>query len=151
MRMLLGAAIGCVLVSGMCVAQQEKGNWRAANSSASDITGDVAFGGEKIVINFAPFALAQIRTLKPEEITALFNLDGPPNGTGNLFRVSIPPEKRFAHRNTICGSDETQWVVSYVSGHKLQLAFFSGASMPVLTPEAMANQPSLCGTFSYAR
>lgn len=150
-RRLLYAVFGCVLVGSVAGAAQERGDWRAASSSAKTITGDVGFSGEKIVINFSGFTIAQIRRLKPEEIGATFNAEADAAGSGNLYRLSIPPEKRFLHKNTLCGSEETQWVATYVMGKSLQLVFFSGASMPVLTPEAMANQTSLCGTFSYVR
>ncbi len=130
---------------------QDGGNWRAASTTAKGITGDIAFFGQKISLGFTAYTIAAIRPLKPEEVTAIFNGAGDPGGAGNLYRTSIPAEKRFLHKNTLCGSEETQWIVTYVAGHNLQLAFFSGAAMPVLTPEAMANTTDLCGTFSYVR
>jgi len=36
-------------------------------------------------------------------------------------------------------------------GQQLQVAFFSGASAPVLTVEALGKSTDLCGTFSYVR
>ena len=51
----------------------------------------------------------------------------------------------------MCGSDETQWMASSVQGKTLQLAFFSGATMPVLTAEAVGNSANVCGTFTYVR
>lgn len=133
------------------VQAQERGTWRALSSTARGVTGDVVLTDTKIILNFSGFTLAQIRELTPAEAAAAFNLDGTPDGTGNLYRTSIPAEKRFAHKNTLCGSEETQWVVSYLKGKSLQLAFFSGGQMPVLKPEALANTTSLCGTFSYVR
>ena len=124
---------------------------RAASTTAKGITGDVAFSDIKISLNFSSFTLAQIRTLTPAEAAAAFNAAPDTEGSGNLYRTSIPAEKRFLHKNTLCGSEETQWVATFVSGHSLQLAFFSGAAMPSLTPEALANTTSLCGTFSYIR
>ncbi len=140
-----------LLCSPCCALAQERGSWRASSSTARSITGDLAITDTKIVLNFSAFTLAQIRDLTPAEAAAPFNVDGTPTGTGNLYRTSIPAEKRFAHKNTLCGSEETQWVVSYVTGKTLQLAFFSGAQMPVLKPEALANTSSLCGTFTYVR
>ena len=148
---LLGVVLGCLLAGALPGAAQESGDWRAASTNARAITGDVVFAGEKIAINFSAYPIAQIRTLKPEEISAAFNADLNAGGNGNLFRLSIPAEKRFVHKNTLCGSDETQWVASYVNGHNLQLAFFSGAGMPLLTIDALGNSPNLCGTFSYVR
>ena len=42
-------------------------------------------------------------------------------------------------------------MVTYVDGKSLQLAFFSGTDMPVLTAEGLATATDLCGTFSYVR
>ncbi len=131
---------------------QDGGNWRAASTTARATTGDIALFNQKIALGFsAAYTLAEIRTLKPEEITALFSgVDGA-SGNGHLYRTSIPGDKRFLHKNTLCGSEETQWVVTFAQGKNLQVAFFSTADMPVLTPEAMANNTNLCGTFSYVR
>ena len=95
--------------------------------------------------------MAQIHDLQPAEITALFPIEGAVTGTGNLYRTSIPAGKTFLHHNTLCGSEETQWIATYVSGHTLQLALLSGPQMPVFTPDALANTTNLCGTFTYVR
>ena len=141
------AVFGCVLA----LAAQEQGAWRAASKTARGVTGDIGFSGEKISINFASFPVAQIRELQPAEIAALFASDGTAGGSGNLFRTSIPANKKFLSKNTLCGSEETQWIASYVAGKQLQLAFFSGASMPVFTAEAMGSSANLCGTYTYGR
>lgn len=148
---LLGVALVWGLTCCFSGAAQEKGNWRAASSTAKSITGDVAFSDERLSINYSGFPMAQIRTLKPDEMSAAFDATNGAGGSGNLYRVSIPASRKFLHHNTLCGSEDTQWVVTSVSGHTLQLAFFSGPQMPVLTPEAIANSTDLCGTFSYAR
>jgi hypothetical protein len=129
---------------------QEAGPWRAASTTAKSITGDIFFSPLKITINFTNFTIAQIRSLQSQEATALFNPDNPTGG-GNVFRVDIPADKRFLHKNTLCGSSDTQWIVTYAQGHDLQVAFFSGATPPVLTFDALNNAPSLCGVFSYIR
>ena len=144
---------GAVAVFGCClaVAAQEHGAWRALSKTARGVTGDVAFGGEKISINFSSFPVAQIRELQPTEIAAAFGVEAQAGGSGNLFRTSIPANKRFLNKNTLCGSEETQWVASYVAGKELQLAFFSGATMPVFTAESMGSSANLCGTYAYVR
>lgn len=148
MRVLFAALLAGCLTAGA----QEKGYWRAASSTAGSITGDVAFSAEKIAINFSSFTIAQIRTLQPGELSALFAADNIGSaGTGNLYRLSVPAKKVFLHKNTLCGSEETQWMATYVSGNTLHLAFFSGPKMPVLTPDAIANTTDLCGTFLYGR
>ena len=146
---LLGIFAGVLLVC--CAASaQEKGYWRAASNTARSITGDVSLSAEKIVINFSSFTIAPIRALQPAELSALFDAeDG--GGSGNLYRLNVPGSKRFTHKNTLCGSDDTQWMATYVAGHSLYLAFFSGPKPPELTLEALANSTDHCGTFIYQR
>ena len=146
-RLSVVAAFGCVLA----LTAQEQGGWRASSKTARGVTGDVAFGGEKISINFSSFTVAQIRELQPAEISAVFGGEAQAGASGNLFRTTIPASKKFLNKNTLCGSEETQWVASSVAGKELKLAFFSGAQMPVFTAEAMEGSQNLCGTYSYAR
>jgi hypothetical protein len=148
---LFCAILGSLLACCVPATAQEKGNWRAANSAAESITGDVAISGAKISINFSSFPIAQIRDLDPGEVSAAFDLDSGAGGGGSLYRLSIPASKKFLHRNSLCGAEDTQWMVAYVAGHSLRLAFFSGQKMPVFTPDAIANSTDLCGTFSYVR
>lgn len=89
--------------------------------------------------------------MTPAEAAAVFDADVNAGINGDLYRLSVPPDKRFLHHNTLCGSDETRWMATYISGRTLQVAFFSGEDMPVMTFEAMQNSPVLCGTFSYSR
>lgn len=149
-RLLLSAASAILLVFTCSAPAQEAGPWRAASTNAKSITGDVFFSPLKVTINFTNFTIAQIRSLQTQEATALFNPDNPTGG-GNIFRVDIPADKRFLHKNTLCGSDDTQWIVTYAQGRDLQVAFFSGATPPVLTVDALNNAPNLCGVFSYIR
>ena len=130
-------------------AAQEKGLWRAANKTAQSVTGDIGFSETKFSLNFTSYTIAQIREFTPAEISAAF--DGATGGSGNLFRVSIPFDKKFLHKNSICNGEETQWIATYVSGKSLQIEFFSGASMPEFTPEAFAKMTNLCGVYMYAR
>jgi len=65
--------------------------------------------------------------------------------------LSIAAGQRFLHKNSLCGSEQTEWMVTNVSGKSMQVAFLSGTNMPVFTPEAMQNSTDLCGTFSYER
>jgi hypothetical protein len=140
-----------VLACSLTAAAQEKGIWRAASSTAESITGDVALSEDKLSINFSGFTIAQIRALEPGELSAVFEAEGGAGGSGSLYRLRIPGDKRFLHKNTLCGSEDTQWMATYVAGHALHLAFFSGPKMPVFTPDAIANTTDLCGTFSYVK
>jgi hypothetical protein len=150
-KRLFCAILGFLLACCVLATAQEKGNWRASNSAAESITGDVAISDAKISINFSSFPIAQIRDLEPGEVSAAFDLDSSAGGGGSLYRLSIPASKKFLHRNSLCGAEDTQWMAAYVAGHSLRLAFFSGQKMPVFTPDAIANSTDLCGTFSYVR
>jgi hypothetical protein len=142
---------GLVLVCCLTAAAQDQGYWRAASSTAKSITGDVALSEEKISINLVSFTIARIRGLEKAEASALFDPDGTAAGSGSLYRLIVPGEKKFLHKNSLCGSDDTQWMVTYVSGRSLQLAFFSGAKPPVFTSDALANSTDMCGKFGYVR
>jgi hypothetical protein len=150
-RRILWAVAATMLACSLSAVAQERGIWRAASSTAQSITGDVALSEDKLSINFSGFTIAQIRALEPGELSAVFAAEGGAGGSGNLYRLSIPGDKKFLHKNTLCGSEETQWMATYVAGHSLHLAFFSGQKMPVFTPDAIANTTDLCGTFSYVR
>jgi hypothetical protein len=148
---LLCALIGLVLTCCMSTVAQEKGNWRASSSNAQTITGDVGLTDERISITFSGFPIARIRSLQPAELSAVFDVDSTAEGSGSLYRLSIPASKKFMHRNSLCGAENTQWMASYVSGRTLHLAFFSGPTMPVFTLDAISNSTDLCGVFSYVR
>lgn len=149
-RPLSVATFAAVFVFTLSAAGQENGPWRAASTNSRAITGDVIFSPLKFTINFTSFTIAQIRSLKTDEILALFNPDST-TGAGNIYRVDIPADKKFLHHNTLCGSESTQWIVTYAQGRDLHLALFSGATLPVLTVEALNDAPNLCGVFSYVR
>jgi hypothetical protein len=129
----------------------DQGYWRPASNTAHSITGDIAFTDAKITIGFNSYVIAQIRALRPAEAGAAFDADTNAPGNGNLYRTNIPAGKRFLHHNTLCGSDDTQWVATWVTGNTLQVAFFSGEKMPLLTLEALPNSTNLCGTYNYTR
>lgn len=143
--------IGMVLACSLSATAQEQGPWRATSSTAQSITGDVALSDTRIAINFSSFTIARIRELAPGEVSSVFDVDSNIGGRGNLYRLSIPATKKFLHHNTLCGSEDTQWMAAFVSGRLLHLAFFSGEKIPVFTPEAIANTTDLCGAFSYGR
>jgi hypothetical protein len=150
-KTLLSVMVGLVLVCCMTAAAQDKGYWRATSSTAKSITGDVALSDEKISINLVSFTIARIRGLEQAEARSLFDPDGTAAGSGSLYRLIVPGEKKFLHKNSLCGSDDTQWMVTYVSGRSLQVAFFSGAKPPVFTADALGNSTDLCGKFGYVK
>ena len=148
---LRGVVLGLVLVCCMMAAAQDQGYWRAASSTAKSITGDLALSDEKLSINLTSFTIARIRPLEQGEASALFDPDGTTKGSGSLYRLIVPSSKKFLHRNSLCGSDDTQWMVTYVAGRSLQLAFFSGQKPPVFTTDALADSTDLCGKFGYVK
>jgi hypothetical protein len=139
---------GAVLVCTVMGLAQEKGAWRAVSNTARSITGDVALGDERISINFVSFTMSRQRALSTPEISALFEAEG---GSGSLYRMDIPAAKQFVKKNSLCGGSDVQWMVTYVVGKELRIAFFSGGKPPVLTVENLLNTTDLCGTFAYAR
>lgn len=152
-KLLSALFLSAILCSTPAVAQitPDKGGWRASSKTAKSITGDIAFLNDKIAINFATFPLADIRTLAPAEISAVFDADASAGVTGELYRLSIPGNRKFLHSSTICGAEDTQWIATYVTGKTLQLAFFSGSAMPVFTLDAISNSSSVCGLYTYTR
>lgn len=150
-QLMLLAAMG--LLAACCVkgAAQDQGYWRAASSTAASITGDIAISKAKVQINFSSFPLAEIRRLNPTEVSAAFDADVHTGIEGTLYRLNIPANKQFLHRNTLCGEENTQWMATYVSGRTMQVAFFSGEAEPVFTFAAISNSAALCGAYTYAR
>src|SRR5258708_7791983 len=145
-RTIMPVAFAALLLCcSLSSAAQDKGYWRAVSSNANDITGDLSISDAKLAINLAGFPIAQIRPLKPAESTAVFDADPGAGGSGYLYRLNVPAAMRFLHHNTLCGSDDTQWMATYVQGRALHVAFFSGPDMPTMTPEALANSSDVCG------
>jgi hypothetical protein len=141
-----------VSVAGAARANaQDAGAWRAASSNATSITSDIAILKDKVSIDFLIYPLAPIRTLKPVEVSAVFDADVSAGISGMLYRMNIPGEQRFLHKNTLCGGEDTKWMATYVTGHTLNVAFFSGDDMPVFTFDAISKTTDLCGTFGYDR
>lgn len=139
-----------LLLSSTAVAQ-DHGYWKAMSTTARGITGDISLSDEKLTMYYSPIVIAEIRPLTPEESAAVFDLQPGQEGAGKLYRLNVPAKKTFLHKNTLCGAEDTQWFLTYVSGKSLQTAFFSGGTMPTLTKEAVSNTTTLCGTYSYSK
>jgi hypothetical protein len=155
-RILRGVAMIVVLAGMLCLAarvgaQEDRGLWSAASTNAHAITGDITIAEEKVTLNFIAFPLARIRRLKPVEVSAVFDADVNAGIEGTLYRLQVPGGQNFAHRNTLCGGEETQWMATYTTGRTLRVAFFSGDDMPAFTFDAMQNATTLCGKFTYGR
>jgi hypothetical protein len=129
----------------------DRGYWQASSNSAKTITGDISISETKVTINFLNFTIAPARVLKPEEVSALFDADINTAGNGQLYKLGIPAAQRFQHKNTLCGEEKTQWMVTWVSTRQLHIAFFSGDAAPVLTFDAVSHSQDLCGNYTYAR
>jgi hypothetical protein len=147
--LVLAFALACALSAA--AQQPEKGYWRAASHTAASITGDISFSGSKITINFTSFLISPVRLLKPAEVSAAFDEAVDTAGNGQLYRVTIPASRRFLKNNTLCGTQETQWIAVYVADGALKVAFFSGDDPPLMSFEALQNSTDLCGTYTYVR
>ena len=140
----LGCAMGAVA--------QDGGYWRASSDNAKSTTGDIGIGSLKVTINFGLYSIAQIHSVDATQARAVFDIDAPEGAVvGNLYHLSVEPGKKFLHKNTICGNEETQYMVTAVVGKELHVAFFSGSAMPELKAEAIMNSTTLCGTYTYMR
>ena len=144
-------AVLLLLIGGLACQAQDQGYWRAASSTANSITGDIDVAAAKVTIDFFTFPMVQARTLTPAEAAAVFDADVNAGVGGKLYHVTVPADKRFLRRNTLCGTAQTEWMVTFVSGGRLQVAFFSGDLAPVFTFDAITKSTDLCGTFGYAR
>lgn len=94
----------------------------------------------KTTMNFLSWPLAQIRALTATEISAPFDADSNVAQAGNPYRLNIAAGQRFLHKNTLCGTEDTQWMATWIEGRTLHVAFFSGQtclssnSKPCKTP-----------------
>ena len=149
-KSLISTAI-LLLACSLPSLAQDKGLWNAASSSAKSITGEISIADARVTIDFYNFPIGQIRVLQPAEASALFDADVNAPGGGSLYRLSVAADRRFLHKNTLCGSDDVQWMVTWVQGRTLSVAFFSGANPPIFTMDALANTTDRCGTFLYSR
>lgn len=146
------AIAGLLLAGCISATAQESGYWRAASSEAKSTTGDVAFSDAKISIYFSNFDIVRASDLESAQVSSVFDVDS--NNTankGHLYKVNIPGAKKFLHKNTLCGGEDTQWIAAYVEGRTLYLAFFSGQKAPVFTLDAISNSSALCGRYTYER
>jgi hypothetical protein len=153
MRRVLARTLtfGPLLLAFTALAQQDGGYWRAVSQTARSITGDIALSDSRLTINFVGFTISRVRALEASELSAAFNPDPGAQGVANLYRTDIPAGRKFLKKNSLCGSEDTTWMATYISGRSLEVAFFSGGKPPVFTLEAMNNASDLCGIFTYTR
>ncbi len=142
---------GALINAGQARAQEDQGYWRAASAASNSTTSDITIAKNRVTIDFLVYTLAPIRRLKPVEVSAVFDADVNAGISGQLYRLKIPAGQRFLHKNTLCGSEDTQWMATYVTGRTLEVAFLSGEDMPEFTFEAISKSQALCGTYTYAR
>ena len=133
---------------------QSRAMWQSASTTARSITGDVSLTDAKVTLNFLSFPIGEVRKLTPAEAASVFDIDSNAPATATLYRLAISGRQKFMRGNTLCGSADVEWMVSYITPDAkpmLWLAFFSGARAPVFTHDAVANSSDLCGTFNYVR
>ena len=142
----------CLLAFSLAAAAlaQDGGLWRASSQAARTITGDIAFTDHNITINFLTFTMVRVRALTTDEVLGAFP-DGGRQGAGSLYRMDISGDRKFLHKNTLCGDENVEWMAAYISGRSLTVIFFSGQKPPVLTLDGMNNATDICGTYTYVR
>lgn len=140
-----------LVIAALSARAQEAGLWHATSQTARAITGDIGLSADKLTINFLTFTIARIRALEVQEINGAFNPDPGTQGSAALYRLNVPASTKFLRKNTLCGTDDTAWMATWVTGRTLEIAFFSGPKPPVFTAEAIANSADLCGTYLYTR
>lgn len=150
-RIQLFLAVALLALSSLSCAAQDRGYWPAASSAANSITGDIAIGKAKLIINYSSFPLVQVRKLKPVEVSSVFDASVHAGIEGTLYRLKVPGHKLFLHHNTLCEGRQTDWMATYVAGRSMQVAFFSGSQEPIFTFVDIQNSTTLCGVFTYAR
>jgi hypothetical protein len=151
-EVLGGILAGALLFSGISATAQELGFWRADSNTAHDVTGDVGISETKIAIEaFYPFNIVHARDLTPAETSAVFDTDIASNSKAHLYGLVIPSNRKFLHKNTICGTEDTHWMVAYAEGNSLALAFFSGEQAPTFAVDSIANSSNFCGMYRYVR
>ena len=102
-----------VVLVGLCLAapvraQEDRGLWRSASKEALVMTGDITIGEAKVTLNFVTFPLAQIRRLKPVEVSAVFDADVNAGIEGTLYRLRIPGAQRIAAARIPCAAARTR-------------------------------------------
>jgi hypothetical protein len=150
-QLRLFAPLALLIFFSLATGAQDRGYWRAASSNAAAVTGEIALSNAKVIINFASFPFVQVRRLNSAESAAVFDADVNSGIEGALYRLRIPADHKFLHKNTLCGEEVTTWMATYVSGKSLQVAFFSGDAEPIFKFGAVQNSPALCGVYTYVR
>jgi hypothetical protein len=143
-------AAACLLMTAPAVAQ-DTGYWKATSKTAYSVTGDIVIEPEKLVMNFSSFIMSNVRHAEGAEVSAVFDAPADGNPGANLYRLNIPAGKKFLHKNTLCGAEDTTYMMVYREDKTLQVAFFSGAAMPKLTTADVQNSGTLCGTYMYQK
>src|SRR5215469_109513 len=116
-RIGFGCEIVAIALAGSIPsAAQDKCVWPPTSNTASSITDVLVIADAKLTVNFVSFPLAKIRPLTPAELGAVFDADANSGPVGNLYRLSIPAARRFLHHNTLCDSEDTQWMSTYIEG-----------------------------------
>jgi len=149
------AAAGVMLLGAVCGAAQtnpqDRGYWRAATNTTEKMTAEIAIAETKVTLNTTTFPVVPVRKLKPAEVTALFDADVNAGISGNLYGLHVRGGTRIVEHSTLCGDEETRWMVTYVTGRTLQVAFFSGDDPPEFTFDAISNSTTLCARYTYTR
>lgn len=130
---------------------QDQGLWLAESQSADNITGQLEIKADRIGMAFLRIPIVRVRAITADEAVAAFDADRDASGGGALYRVRIPATTKMLNKNTLCGSEDTEWMMTWATKKTLHVAFFSGEQPPKLSFEALTNSAELCGNFTYGR
>ena len=64
-----------------------------------------------------------------------------------VYQAQGSAARKFLHKNSLCGAEDTEWMATYTTGRSLRIAFFSGEKPPVFTLSAISDSTDLCGVF----
>jgi hypothetical protein len=133
-------------------------SWFAVSTTAMGITGDIKFSMNALRINRHTYNLKLVHPLDERDLqnaSLLMSYNQVPlNQDAYLFKTTIPKNSPMLGSNTPCGTKNIEWVLAIITKGKqdyLDLAFFSGAALPDLSPPAINRSTELCGTYGYLR
>jgi uncharacterized RDD family membrane protein YckC len=138
-------------------AQSSPRTWMPHSDSATWVTGPILMSTTGISIKNIIYPLTLTRPLKGNELESaaqIFHLQSSQDDEGWLFRANISSATRLINDNTLCGTDDAQWLIAVVTPdgpsttRELHLMFFSGDSEPAIQP-GLEKSSKECSSFVY--
>src|SRR3546814_265793 len=125
--------------SDVCSSDLLIETWTAASTTASSITGDVRFSGDKIT-----FQNGKSLPLQKVGSVTVGDFDGKAV-PAMLYKVTKPANLALLMENTLCGRNPVTYIaVRPFAGCGRSLNVYYGSKQP-----SGVNSSGLCGTFNY--